>query len=81
MNNAIEIKNLCKSYPAFSLKNVNITLPKGYIMGFIGANGAGKSTTISSLLGLIRKDSGICLIDGKDIRDMSKREKAKVGVG
>ena len=80
MNNAIEIKNLCKSYPAFSLKNVNITLPKGYIMGFIGANGAGKSTTISSLLGLIKKDSGICLIDGKDIRDMSKREKAKVGV-
>ena len=80
MNNAIEIKNLCKSYPAFSLKNVNITLPKGYIMGFIGANGAGKSTTISSLLGLIKKDSGICLIDGKDIRDMSKLEKAKVGV-
>ena len=80
MNNAIEIKNLCKTYPAFRLNNVNITLPKGYIMGFIGANGAGKSTTISALLGLIKKDSGICLIDGKDIRDMSKAEKSEVGV-
>ena len=80
MNNAIEIKNLCKSYPAFRLKNINITLPKGYIMGFIGANGAGKSSTISALLGLIKKDSGLCLIDGKDIRDMSKEEKATIGV-
>ena len=51
MNNAIEIKNLCKKYPAFSLKNVNLTLPKGYIMGYVGSNGAGKSTTISALLG------------------------------
>jgi len=80
MNNAIEIKNLSKNYPAFSLKNVNITLPKGYIMGFIGANGAGKSTTISSLLGLINTDSGICLIDGKEMRYMNKAEKAQVGV-
>ncbi len=80
MNNAIEIKNLCKSYPAFRLENVNISLPKGYIMGFIGANGAGKSTTISALLGLIKKDSGLCLVDGKDISDMSKKEKSTIGV-
>ena len=53
MSNAIEIKNLCKKYPSFSLKNVNLTLPKGYIMGYVGSNGAGKSTTISALLGLI----------------------------
>ena len=46
MENAIEIRNLCKHYPSFTLDNVNITLPKGYIMGFIGANGRGKSTTI-----------------------------------
>ncbi len=80
MNKAIEIKNLCKNYPAFRLENVNITLPKGYIMGFIGTNGAGKSTTISALLRLIKKDSGLCLIDGKDIRDMSKEEKSTIGV-
>ncbi|MBR4035548.1 MAG: ABC transporter ATP-binding protein [Oscillospiraceae bacterium] len=80
MNNAIDIKNLCKNYPAFNLKNVNITLPKGYIMGFIGANGAGKSTTISSLLGLVNTDGGVCLIDGKEMRYMNKAEKAQVGV-
>ncbi|MBP0980165.1 MAG: ABC transporter ATP-binding protein [Oscillospiraceae bacterium] len=80
MNNAIEIKNLCKTYPSFSLKDVNITLPKGYIMGYVGANGAGKSTTIASLLGLVRADSGSCLIDGRDIRDMSKEEKSRIGV-
>ncbi len=80
MNNAIEIKNLCKNYPSFTLKNVNITLPKGYIMGFVGANGAGKSTTISALLGLIKPDGGSCLIDGKDMRYMDNAEKSQVGV-
>ena len=80
MNNAIEIKNLCKNYPSFSLKDVNITLPKGYIMGFVGANGAGKSTTIAALLGLIKTDGGSCKINGKDIRDMSKEEKSAIGV-
>ena len=72
MNNAIEIKNLCKNYPSFSLKHVNITLPKGYIMGYVGAIGAGKSTTIASLLGLIKSDSGFCLIDGKQMSQMTK---------
>ena len=80
MNNAIEIKNLCKNYPSFSLKDVNITLPKGYIMGYVGANGAGKSTTIASLLGLIKSDSGFCLIDGKQMSQMTKAEKSGVGV-
>ena len=64
MENAIEIRNLCKSYHSFCLKDVNISLPKGYIMGFIGANGRGKSTTISTLLSLRKADSGVCLING-----------------
>ncbi len=80
MNNAIEIKNLCKNYPSFTLKDVNITLPKGFIMGFIGANGAGKSTTISALLGLVKADEGSRLIDGKAMADMTKEEKEKIGV-
>ena len=80
MNNAIEIKNLCKVYPSFSLKDINLTLPKGYIMGFVGANGAGKSTTIASLLGLIKTDSGSCLINGKPVVQMTKEEKALIGV-
>ncbi len=52
MENIFELNNVCKSYKDFSLKNVNLALPKGYIMGFVGANGAGKSTTINCLLGL-----------------------------
>ena len=80
MENAIEIRNLCKSYPSFCLKDVNISLPKGYIMGFIGANGRGKSTTISTLLGLRKADSGVCLINGRTMAEMTAEEKCRIGV-
>ena len=52
--NAIEIKNLTKSFPGFTLNNLNLTLPGGCILGLIGENGAGKSTTISAALGLVQ---------------------------
>jgi ABC-2 type transport system ATP-binding protein len=58
MNNALEIKNLTKKYPTFTLENVSFALPRGYIMGFIGSNGAGKTTTIKAILGMIHKDGG-----------------------
>ena len=44
--NALEIRGLCKSFKGFELKNVDLTLPSGYILGLIGENGAGKSTVI-----------------------------------
>ena len=66
--NAIEIKGLTKRYDGFTLDNVSFAVPKGSIMGFIGQNGAGKSTTINSLLGIIRPDEGELRIFGKDIR-------------
>ena len=56
--NALEIKNLTKSYPDFTLDNLNLTLPSGCIMGLVGENGAGKSTTIKLILDMIHKDSG-----------------------
>ena len=56
--NAIEIKNVTKTYDGFKLDNISFCVPKGSIMGFIGQNGAGKSTTINSLLGIIKADSG-----------------------
>ena len=49
MENILEIKNLCKKYDNFELKNISFTLPKGMIMGFIGENGAGKTTTIKAI--------------------------------
>lgn len=64
--NAIEIKNLSKSYKEFELKNINLTLPKGYIMGLIGKNGAGKSTLINLIMGAIAKNSGEVKVMGMD---------------
>lgn len=64
--NAIEVKNLTKKYKGFALENLNFTLPQGCIMGLIGENGAGKSTTIKSLLGIVKADSGSIEIFGKE---------------
>ena len=54
----VELRNVCKNYPAFQLKNVSFSLEAGKITGFIGRNGAGKTTTIKSMLNLIHTDSG-----------------------
>lgn len=64
--NAIEIKNLTKRYDGFTLDNISFSVPKGNIMGFIGQNGAGKSTTIRAILNIIKTDSGSIKIFGKD---------------
>lgn len=56
--NAIEISGLTKKYPGFTLDNISFTVPGGCIVGLIGENGAGKSTTIRLLMDLIRPDSG-----------------------
>lgn len=64
--NAIEIRGLCKKYPSFELKDVNLTLPSGCIMGLIGENGAGKTTTIKLLLGAVRKSGGSARVLGRD---------------
>ncbi|MDE6520241.1 MAG: ABC transporter ATP-binding protein [Ruminococcus sp.] len=64
--NAIELKNVTKKYKGFSLDNLTLTLPNGCIMGLIGENGAGKSTTIKSILGIIRPDSGEIRLFGKE---------------
>lgn len=64
MENILEIKKLCKNYENFQLKNINIELPKGMIMGLIGENGAGKSTIIKSILNLININKGEIKIFG-----------------
>lgn len=75
--NAIEVKNLTKKYKGFALENLNLTLPKGCIMGLIGENGAGKSTAIKSILGIIHADSGSIEIFGKE---QSADIKQRIGV-
>ena len=78
--NALEIRNLTKSYPGFTLDNLNLTLPSGCIMGLIGENGAGKSTTIKLILDMIHKDSGSITILGKDNTDNIELTKEDIGV-
>ena len=79
MTNCIEIKGLCKSYPDFSLQNIDLTLPGGTIMGLIGENGAGKTTTIKCILNLIRRDAGEITLLGRD--NLREERAAKAGVG
>ena len=58
MEYLIEVENLNKNYPEFSLKNISFKVPGGCIMGLIGENGAGKSTTIKAIVDLIHIDGG-----------------------
>lgn len=78
--NAIEVKNLTKKYTDFTLDNVSFTLPMGCIMGLIGENGAGKSTTIKLLLDAITRDSGEISILGKSNKENFKATKEDLGV-
>lgn len=73
----IEVRNLNKSYKRFKLENASFVLRPGKVTGLIGANGAGKSTILRSLIGLVKKDSGEILVDGKKVNDLG--EKLKVG--
>ena len=66
IQNAIEISGVTKNYDGFTLDNISFAVPTGSIMGFIGQNGAGKSTTIKALLNIIKIDSGTITILGKD---------------
>ncbi len=81
MKDAIIVKNICKAYEDFSLDHVSFRVPEGSIVGFVGENGAGKSTTIRAILDLIRVDSGsveVLGLDKEERKDPSWRE--QVGV-
>lgn len=78
--NAIEIRDLCKTYPGFSLDHVNLTLPWGCIMGLVGENGAGKSTTIRLILDMVSRDGGSITLLGKDNRENIRLLKEDIGV-
>ena len=80
MENILEVKDLCKKYENFELKNVSFKLPKGMIMGFIGENGAGKTTTIKALLDIIKTYSGEIKIFGMDNRKEESKIKEDIGV-
>jgi ABC-2 type transport system ATP-binding protein len=66
--NAIEIRNLVKNYPTFTLGPVDLTVPCGAIYGLIGPNGAGKTTAIDMIFGMGRNDAGTIRVLGLDHR-------------
>jgi len=79
MEYALKLENVTKEYNDFKLDNISINVPRGVIMGLIGENGAGKSTTIKLILDLMRRDSGIITVLGTDVCEL-KSIKEKIGV-
>ncbi len=79
MDAILRVDNLTKQYPDFTLDHVSFSVPKGTIMGLIGENGAGKSTTINAILDLIHKDEGTVTFWGQDLSS-SKQLKEDIGV-
>lgn len=80
MEAILQVENLTKQYPDFKLDHVSFNIPKGTIMGLIGENGAGKSTTINAILDLIRRDEGIVTFWGQELSSNPKRIKEDIGV-
>ena len=80
MENNIETRQLTKTYPAFRLDRVDLSVPKGSIVGLIGENGAGKTTLIKGMLGLVHPEEGEVLIFGKDAKTSMKEIKTNIGV-
>lgn len=66
MTNYLEVTNLSKSFDSFQLHNISFTLPKGYIMGLIGPNGSGKTTTIKLILNMLKRTGGTVKVMGLD---------------
>lgn len=79
--NAIELKDVNKSFGDFAIQNLNFALPTGTICGLVGENGAGKSTTIRLIMNALRADSGEISVLGVSSRDPRFREvKEDIGV-
>ena len=79
MEKVLEIKGLSKKYPSFSLKDVSFSIEKGSIMGFVGRNGAGKSTTLRSILNFVHPDSGSVKLFGLDFAGSEDIIKQRIG--
>lgn len=80
-SNAIEIRGLCKHYKGFSLNNLNLDLPYGCVLGLVGENGAGKSTTIRLIMDALERDGGTVSVLGADNKSKEFLErKEDVGV-
>lgn len=78
--NAIEMKNVTKHWPGYTLQDLTWSVPEGMIMGLVGENGAGKSTIMRILLGMIRQDSGTAEVLGQTDLRAHPEIKEEIGV-
>ncbi len=79
MENVIELQNVQKSFEGFQLKDFSMSVKKGFVTGFIGGNGVGKSTTIKLIMNLLQPDSGTISIFGLNYKDHEKEIKQRIG--
>ena len=79
MQNAIEFNQVCKRYPEFYLDHLDLQLPVGQIMGLVGVNGAGKSTALRLIMGLIQPDSGTVNVLGQRLPEHQVFAKENIG--
>ncbi len=75
----VTVKNLCKEYPSFRLRDISFSLEAGTVTGFIGRNGAGKTTTINAMLNLIHPDSGEIQYFGMPLQGNETKIKQRIG--
>lgn len=80
IRNALTVSGLTKQYGAFTLSDISFEVPQGTIAGLIGENGAGKSTTLHAILGLIRKDRGEISVLGSPIEELQPEVRENIGV-
>lgn len=78
--NVLKVRGLTKRYPAFTLNGVSFAVPEGAVMGFIGRNGAGKSTTLKSILGMVHPDGGEVKVFGMDYAANERAIRRELGV-
>lgn len=82
MENILEVQQVSKTYPKtnFMLDHVSFSLPYGAILGFVGENGVGKTTTIGCIINTVAKDSGMVKLFGKEMQDKDTDIREKIGV-
>lgn len=80
MDALLSVQGICKHYPGFSLENVSFSLSPKHIMGLIGKNGAGKSTTLKSILNMVSPEDGSVTMFQKDFFQHEKECKQRIGV-
>lgn len=79
MENVVELKTVTKQFKGFSVEDIDLEVKQGFVTGFIGANGAGKSTTIKMIMNLLKPDSGEVKLFGLDYKTHEKEIKERIG--